>query len=156
MEKRVKGFDVAEFGVGLALIAIAVVVWIDASFLAPGSIYGVGPSAAPKIVAIGLAVLGFATLLATLRGTPSEIESTDWTAVFVILAGFAALVALIARGGGFIAASTILFAATTWAFGRRAVVTDAVLGFVLATCIYFVFTKLLTLGLPKGPLERLL
>jgi putative tricarboxylic transport membrane protein len=155
MEQRPKGFDLTEFGVGLALFAIAIVLWIDAAFLAPGSIYGVGPSAAPKIVAIGLAVLGLATVLAALRAA-AEIESTDWTAVFVMLAGFAMLMLLIARGGGFIAASTLLFAATSWAFGRRALVTDVVLGFVLATCIYLVFTKLLTLGLPQGPLERLL
>jgi putative tricarboxylic transport membrane protein len=66
------------------------------------------------------------------------------------------LIALVAWGGGFIAATTVLFAATSWAFGRRAVVTDVLLGAVLATCIYLVFTKLLTLGLPQGPLERLL
>jgi putative tricarboxylic transport membrane protein len=156
MEKQGKRFDVAEFVLGLALIAIAVVLWIDASLLSLGSPYGVGPSAAPKIVACGLAVLGLATLLVTLRGTPADTENADWTAVLVMLAGFAALIGVIARGGGFIAASTILFAATSWAFGRRALVTDVALGFVLATCLYLVFTKLLTLGLPQGPLERLL
>jgi putative tricarboxylic transport membrane protein len=156
MEKQAKRFDVAEFMLGLALIAIAVVMWIDASLLSSGSMYGVGPSAAPKIVATGLAVLGLGTLLVTLRGTPADIESADWTAVLVMLAGFAVLIALIAWGGGFIAASTTLFAATSWAFGRRAVVTDVVLGLLLATCIYLVFTKLLTLGLPQGPLERLI
>jgi putative tricarboxylic transport membrane protein len=156
MEKRAKRFDVAEFVVGLALIAVAIVLWIDASFLAAGSAYGIGPSAAPKIVAIGLAVLGLGTLLVTLRGSPAEPERGDWSAILVMLAGFAALIALIAGGGGFIAASTILFAATSWAFGRRALVTDVALGFLLATCIYLVFTKLLTLGLPQGPLERLI
>ena len=50
---------------------------------------------------------------------------------------------------------TVLFAATATAFGRRAIVTDLVLGFVIATVIYLVFSKLLTLGLPAGPLERL-
>jgi putative tricarboxylic transport membrane protein len=156
MEKQAKRFDVAEFVLGFALIAMAVVLWIDASFLSLGSTYGVGPSAAPKIVASGLAVLGLATLLVTLRGSPADTESANWTAVLVMLAGFAALIAVIARGGGFITASTILFAATSWGFGRRAVVTDVLLGAAFATCIYLVFTKLLTLGLPQGPLERLL
>ena len=156
MEMRAKRFDVAEFVVGLALMAIAAVLWLDASYLAAGSIYGVGPSAAPKIVAIGLAVLGLATLMAALRGSPSDTETADWSAVLVMLGGLAALIALIAWGGGFIVASTILFAATSWAFGRRGLVVDAVLGFFLATCIYLVFTKLLTLGLPQGPLERLI
>jgi putative tricarboxylic transport membrane protein len=156
MEKQTNRFDVAEFGLGLALIAMAVAVWIDASLLSTGSMYGIGPSAAPKIVGTGLAVLGLATLVVTFRRPPAEAESADWMAVLVMLAGFAALIAVIAWGGGFIAASTILFAATSWAFGRRAVMTDVVLGFVLATFIYLVFTKLLTLALPQGPLERLI
>jgi putative tricarboxylic transport membrane protein len=156
MEIRAKRFDVAEFVVGLALMAIAAVLWIDASYLVAGSLYGVGPSAAPKIVAFGLAALGLATLLTAFRYTTAETESADWSAIFVMLAGLAALIALIACGGGFISGSTILFAATSWAFGRRALVVDAVLGFFLASCIYLVFTKLLTLGLPQGPLERLI
>jgi putative tricarboxylic transport membrane protein len=156
MDRRAKQFDIAEFVLGSALIAMAVVVWIDAGSLAAGSMYGVGPSAAPRIVAGGLAVLGLATLLAAFRRTPTPTDSADWTAVVVMLAGFAALIALIAWGGGFIAATTILFAATSRAFGRRAAVTDVVLGAALGTCIYLVFTKLLTLGLPQGPLERLL
>jgi putative tricarboxylic transport membrane protein len=156
MEIRAKRLDVAAFVVGLALIAIAAVLWIDASYLVAGSLYGVGPSAAPKIVAFGLAALGLATLLTALRSTTAETESADWSAILVLLGGLAALIALIARGGGFIVASTILFAATSWAFGRRAVLADALLGFLLAMFIYLVFTKLLTLGLPQGPLERLI
>jgi putative tricarboxylic transport membrane protein len=156
MEMRAKRFDVAECVVGLALIAIAAVLWIDASYLTAGSLYGVGPSAAPKIVAFGLAALGLATLLTALRCTTAETESADWSAILVMLGGLAALITLIAWGGGFIVASTILFAATAWAFGRRAVLADALLGFLLSTFIYLVFTKLLTLGLPQGPLERLI
>jgi putative tricarboxylic transport membrane protein len=153
---RAERFDVAEFVVGLALMAIAAVLWIDASYLVAGSLYGVGPSAAPMIVAFGLAALGLATLLTALRCTTSETDSADWSAILVMLAGLAALIALIAWGGGFIVASSILFAATSWAFGRRAVLADALLGFLLATVIYLIFTKLLTLGLPQGPFERLI
>jgi putative tricarboxylic transport membrane protein len=51
---------------------------------------------------------------------------------------------------------TILFAATATAFGRRAIAADLIIGFVIAVVIYLAFSKLLTLGLPEGPLERLL
>ena len=51
---------------------------------------------------------------------------------------------------------TVLFAATARAFGRRALATDVAIGFVTGVVIYLVFTKLLTLGLPQGPLERLI
>ena len=50
----------------------------------------------------------------------------------------------------------LLFAATARAFGRTAIVTDLVIGLVLAFVVYLMFTKLLTLSLPEGPLERLL
>ena len=66
------------------------------------------------------------------------------------------MIAIIGLGGGFIPAMTVLFAATATAFGRRAFLTDFILGFVIAIVIYLVFSKLLTLGLPAGPLEQFL
>ena len=77
-------------------------------------------------------------------------------AIVLILGGLAALIAIIGFGGGFILATTILFAMTAAAFGRRAFLADLAIGFVLAVVIYLMFDKLLTLSLPAGPLERLL
>ena len=42
------------------------------------------------------------------------------------------------------------------AFGRRAVIADLIIGAVLALIVFLLFSKLLTLSLPIGPLERLL
>ena len=67
-----------------------------------------------------------------------------------------ALIAIIAFGGGFIPATAVLFAATAAAFGRKAVITDLVIGAVLGLAVYLLFDKLLTLSLPAGPIERLL
>jgi len=50
----------------------------------------------------------------------------------------------------------LLFAFTARAFGRRALIADLILGFILATGIFLLFNKLLTLALPMGPFERLL
>ena len=69
---------------------------------------------------------------------------------------FAALIAIIAFGGGFIPATAVLFAATAAAFGRKAVIVDLIIGAVLGSAAYLLFDKLLTLSLPAGPLERLL
>jgi putative tricarboxylic transport membrane protein len=156
MDNGTGRFDWVEIAIGLVLILVAGVVWSDASRLAPGSVYGVGPSAAPRLVAAGLAILGAATLFQALRSKPTPIERADWTAVLVMLAALIAMIILIAWGGGFITASTILFAATSWAFGRRAIMADVGIGLVLAVVIYLLFTKVLTLGLPQGPLERLI
>ena len=57
--------------------------------------------------------------------------------------------------GGFIPATTVLFAATAAAFGRRAILTDLAIGFVLSVVVYLMFSKVLSLSLPAGPIERL-
>ena len=77
-------------------------------------------------------------------------------AILWIALGLVALIAGIGFGAGFIPAMALLFAATARAFGRTAIVTDLVIGLVLAFVVYLMFTKLLTLALPEGPLERLL
>lgn len=148
--------DIAELVIGLALLALAGVVAFDAQRLEPGSMYGVGPSVAPMIVAGGLVLLGLATVLAALRRRVAEAEAgIDRTAVIVIVAALAAMIALMSLGGGFIVACTLLFAATAWSFGRRAPLADAAIGFALALVVYAVFTRALTLSLPEGPLEAL-
>ena len=67
----------------------------------------------------------------------------------------ASMIAIIGLGGGFIPAMTVLFAATATAFGRRAILADLAIGFVIGTIIYIAFSRLLTLSLPAGPIERL-
>lgn len=166
MQRRERGgLAVSEMAVGVALLALAGVILFDAQRLAPGSIYGVGPSAAPVIVAAGLVLLGLATLLAAWRGRAAETETretsaprakTDGVGVLAMLAALAALIAVIGLGGGFIVATTILFAATAWAFGARAPLAackGVAGGFGLSVVIYLAFTKLLSLSLPQGPLE---
>ena len=51
--------------------------------------------------------------------------------------------------------TAMLFATTSAAFGRRAFLTDLLIGAVIAVFIYLLFAKLLTLSLPAGPLEHL-
>ena len=161
MQSRLRGrLDIAELVIGLLLMVAAAVILFDAQRLPPGSIYGVGPSAVPTLVAAGMIVLGLMTVMAAWRRSPvgegeAEEGGTDVAAVVVILASLAALIALMTLGGGFILACTVLFAGTAWAFGRRAPLADIAIGFVLALVIYAVFTKALTLALPDGPMERL-
>jgi len=138
----------------LALTA-AVVAW-DASRLELGQTYGLGPKAMPYVVAAGLTLLAIGNLVMGLRGGMPARESTDPKAIIQILGGLAALIAIIGLGGGFILATTVLFATTAAAFGRRAFRADLAIGFVLSFAIYLMFDKLLTLSLPAGPLERLL
>jgi putative tricarboxylic transport membrane protein len=139
---------------GLLLLLAGVIFWDMASLqLAPT--YGVGPKAMPVVVATGLVLLAIGNLVLALRGDFPEREEFDPKAIALILGGLVALIAIIGLGGGFISATMILFAATSAAFGRRAILTDLGIGLVLSVVVFLVFSKLLTLSLPMGLIERL-
>jgi putative tricarboxylic transport membrane protein len=148
--------DRAGLVIALALAALAAVLVWDASQLQSNTIYGMGPQAMPIVIAIGLGILAIGNLIDALRGNLPLRESADPKAVWLILAGFALLIAIIGLGGGFILATTALFVTTSAAFGRRAILADSAIALVMTTLIYLAFDRLLTLSLPAGPLERLL
>jgi putative tricarboxylic transport membrane protein len=142
--------------VAALLLVTAALVAFDASRQTITSNYGVGPTAMPYVVCTGLTLLGLAHLFVAFRDGIPKPEAADNSAILWIVAGLAGLLACIALGGGFIVAMTIVFACTARGFGRRALLVDAVIGFVLGLVIFVMFSRLLTLTLPSGPLERLL
>jgi putative tricarboxylic transport membrane protein len=148
--------DPAGLVVAALLALTAAVVAFDASRLELGQTYGLGPKAMPYVIAVGLVLLAIGNLVMGLRGDMPAREGSDPKAIARILGGLAMLIAIIGFGGGFIVATTVLFAMTALAFGRRAFLADLAIGFVLAFAIYLVFDKVLTLSLPAGFLERLL
>lgn len=148
------GRDRSGVVVGAALIALAGVLLWDATRLNRAVAYGLGPEVAPRIVALGLVVLGALSIVSGLRSGAARPGPYDRGAVLTIIGGFLALTACIGLGGGFIPAMTILFVVTAWAFGRRAPLVDVALGFALAVVVYLAFSKLLALSLPMGPLEK--
>lgn len=150
-----RGVDWAGIVIAIALAVLAVVIVVDAMRIQATVTYGMGPQAVPILIAIGLGLLAIGNLINALRGDFPEREDMDFRPVGLVLAGLAAMIAIIGLGGGFIPAMTVLFAATATAFGRRAILTDLVIGFVIGTIIYLAFSRLLTLSLPAGPLERL-
>jgi putative tricarboxylic transport membrane protein len=140
---------------GLLLLLAAVIFWDTANLqLAPT--YGVGPKAMPYVIGSGLVLLALGNAVIAWRGEFPAREALDPTAIVLILGGLAALIAIIGLGGGFIVATAVLFAATSAAFGRRAVHIDFAIGLALAVGVYLLFDKLLALALPAGPIERLL
>jgi putative tricarboxylic transport membrane protein len=147
--------DRAGIVIALGLVLIAIVLVVDALRIQANVVYGMGPQAMPILIAIGLGVLAVGNLINALRGDNIEREDMNFRPVLLILAGLALMITVIGVGGGFIPAMTILFAATATAFGRRAIVVDLIIGSVIAFVIYLAFSKLLTLSLPAGPLERL-
>jgi putative tricarboxylic transport membrane protein len=152
----VRRVDMAGLAIAILLLAIAGVIWWDLSTLRLNATYGVGPRAMPMVVAAGLALLAVGNGIAALRGDLPERETLLWRPIVLIIGGLVVMMAFIAFGVGFILATAVLFAATAAAFGRTAFLVDLLIGLVLGVVIYVVFSKLLSLSLPTGPLEHLL
>ena len=148
-------------GIGVALLALAAVVVYDAMDLAPGSVRGVGPAAAMRLVAAFIGLLGVAHLVtayrrwraaASVRATvPANRAALAW-----VLGALAGLMLILQVGGGFIVAAAWLFALTARSFGAPLGIKSIGIGAALSTTVYLFFTEVLSLGLPAGPLERLL
>ena len=155
MESAKPGIDRAGLAIAVTLLAIALVILWDAMSL-PAPVYGIGPRAMPILVACGLILLATGNAYLAWRGDFPAREEYDPKTLVLILGGLAALMAIIGLNGGFIPATTVLFAATAAAFGHRAILTDLAIGLVLSVVVFLMFTKLLSLSLPMGPLERLL
>ncbi|MGO4704464.1 tripartite tricarboxylate transporter TctB family protein [Microvirga sp. 2MCAF38] len=151
-----KRVDVPGLVIALGLLILAGLIWLDTTRLELSSVYGLGPKAMPSVVAIGLAILAVGNAIMAVRGGLPTRDTLRWTPILLIIGGLAALIALIHFGGGFIPATAVLFVATSAAFGRRAPVADLIIGLVAGVVIYLLFSKLLTLSLPMGPLEHLL
>ncbi len=147
--------DPAGIVIAALLFALAGVVYWDAASLQLAATYGLGPKAMPFVIAAGLLLLAIGNLVLALRGDLPAREPSDPMAIVLILGGLAVLIAFIGLGVGFIPAMAVLFAATSAAFGRRAILLDLLIGLALGVVIFLVFDKLLTLSLPAGPIERL-
>jgi putative tricarboxylic transport membrane protein len=148
--------DVAGLVIAAALLGIAGVIWWDMTALQLSSVYGPGPKAMLIVVATGLVLLAIGNAISAWRGDFPERERADFRAILLILGGFAVLIAMIRFGAGFIPATAVLFATTSAAFGRRAFLVDLAIGFATGLIAYLLFSKLLALSLPMGPIENLI
>jgi putative tricarboxylic transport membrane protein len=153
-ETRKRRIDSAGLAIAGLLAVLAIVVAWDTSNLTLTSVYGVGPKAMPFIVSIGLAILAAGNFINGMKGDMPVREEISIQPILRVLGGLAALIAVIGFGGGFIIATALLFAMTAAAFGRKAFHIDLLIGLTLATVVYLIFSKLLALSLPAGPLER--
>jgi putative tricarboxylic transport membrane protein len=156
MQSQDRRVDPAGIVVAALLAALAGLIYYDMTTLTITQTYGVGPKAMPIVVATGHLLLAIGNRVLSFRGGFPEREQAAHLPIVLILGGLAAVIALIGIGGGFILSMTILFAATATAFGRRAIPTDLAIGFALGLGVYLMFSRLLSLSLPTGPLERLL
>ncbi len=144
--------------IGALLLVLAAALFFDATRLPPPRVHGVGPSAALRLVGVALAILGVAHLVVAWRrrGAAGAVEHGNLGALAWVFSALVGLMAVLHLGGGFILGTTWLFAGTARGFGERFSVKSIGIGLVLCTLVYAFFTRALSLGLPAGPIERLL
>lgn len=149
--------DFGVIAVGIGLLAIAAVIHADAAQMSMAPLYAkMGPKVVPRLVAGGLVLFGALTVFGAFRGWFPEREKEDLAGAAWVAGGLAFTIASLQLQFGFVAAMTALFACTSRAMGRRAFLVDSVIGAAIGLCVYLLFTRLLALSLPQGPLERLL
>jgi Tripartite tricarboxylate transporter TctB family len=149
---------VGELTIAAGVIVLAVVVCWQVLVMPVSPLYAkVGPTLVPTLVVAALFGLGFALLLAGVRGgwqTEEErAAQPDRPALGWIVGGLALNVLLIDLAG-FTIASTILFVCVARGFGSRRGVRDAVFGATFALVAYFGFAKTLGINIGAGLAEN--
>jgi putative tricarboxylic transport membrane protein len=143
---------------GSAVVALGVAVVIASQQIKTGFTYdAVGPAMFSNLIGGGLVLSGAASVIsarrASLKDLPDQLMLTLWP-VGLISAALLLEAALISHLG-WIPVVTTMFVAGTYAFGDRRILSNAVIGLVLATVILLAFTLGLGIDLPLGPLEPL-
>ncbi|NVP53828.1 tripartite tricarboxylate transporter TctB family protein [Mycoplana rhizolycopersici] len=147
--------DGAALVIAAVLAVIAGVMFWDVSRLAGAAGYSqVGPTTVPYVIAICLLGLAVWTVFEAWRGDFPEREHQQLGPIFWIVAGLVAQMLLL-KIAGFSIATGLLFAFTAAAFGQRKLWKTIPIGIVFAFVVWVIFSKLLQLSLPAGPLEHL-
>jgi putative tricarboxylic transport membrane protein len=146
----------------LAVMALGAFVAYDTvTGLAGPSYAEVGPGVFPLIMSAALLLAGLGLLVQSLRGQwrvawveddGSKSTSAAPLRNVLLVAGALILNVLLFAPLGFIAASAVLFACVSAAFGSRRCVIDAAIGIVFSAAIYVIFVHGLGLSLPAGSL----
>jgi putative tricarboxylic transport membrane protein len=139
---------------GLLLIVLGVLIAWSTSQMRVLQVHSkVGPQVFPYVAALALAIVGICFIVQAMRDSPEKLaadtDSTDWSSLAFIVAGFVFQIAFITTLG-FILSSTLLFIAVALGFGSRHYVRDVSVALALSAAAYFTFTKLLNLQLPAG------
>ncbi len=146
----------------LAVMALGAFVAFDTFTGLTGPGYAqVGPGVFPLIVGAAMLLAGLGLLTQSLRGawrvawvergSSAGISAAPLRNVLLVSAALMLNVMLFAPLG-FVAASALLFACVSAAFGSRRFVLDAAIGIAFAAAIYFIFVHGLGLHLPAGDL----
>ena len=147
-----KSLRVGEAVLGGVVLAVGLFVVVETSQLQVAQSHAaIGPTLFPYLIATGLVVVGGLLFYQAFFGHIAHERGfeLDWRAVALVSGGLILQMFLI-ESLGWIIATTLLFIATTIAFGSRRLLTDAAIGVVLSGLAFVVFNYGLGLDLPTG------
>src|SRR5690606_36785662 len=136
------------------VVVWAVVLWDSGRLADLGGYSGIGPARVPRVVGFALIGLAAWTAIVALRGDFPQRPPQNSLPILWIIAGLA-LQLMLLHAADFSIATAILFAFTARAFGKRNLAMTIPIGIVFAFVVWAIFSQLLMLHLPAGPLEHL-
>lgn len=152
-ERRPNG---AAFIIAAGLAALgALLVWQGRGIPDKGGYAGIGSGDIPQIIGWALLALAVAHVVTGLRQGGTARPHQDFIPVLWIVGGLA-LQLILLKPLGFSIASSILFACTAAAFGKRNLAFTLPIGIIFTLIVYGIFDRLLQLNLPAGLPETLL
>jgi putative tricarboxylic transport membrane protein len=165
-ETAPKGQGRSELGVALFLLALGMLVLVDAAGIpeTAGQTGPIGPKAVPYVLGAALVVLSVLLAIDVLRGGRGEQETgedidlshgTDWRTVLILIGAFLANVVLIERVGWPVSGA-ILFFGVAFALGSRHFIRDPLIAIALSIGTWYLFALGLGIELPVGVLKGIL
>jgi putative tricarboxylic transport membrane protein len=165
-ETAPKGQGRSELGVALFLLALGVLVLVDAAGIpeTAGQTGPIGPKAVPYVLGAALVVLSVLLAIDVLRGGRGEQETgedidlshgTDWRTFLLLIGAFLANVVLIERVGWPVSGA-ILFFGVAFALGSRHFIRDPLIAIALSIGTWYLFALGLGIELPVGVLKGIL
>jgi putative tricarboxylic transport membrane protein len=140
--------NTAELVTGLGIIALGVVLAVQASTIKVAPLYAkVGPAAFMWASSLLLIVCGSVVSWKAFSAPPDE--GNEWSGPLTILAGLLASIFLMVPLG-FVPAATFIFVLTARGLGSHQWLRDVLIGLVMTTVAFLIFSKGLGLRLPAG------
>lgn len=151
------------FASALFLVSL-VVFWDTHGLVLPTNNTVVSPRTFPYAVAsllmiasIGIAIEVFRGRAATPEGTNSDVpfQKADLKTMLIIVTAIGIHTFLLEKTG-YIIAATISFWGVAYAFGAKKIIKIGIIAFLFSTLVFFSFTNLLDIQLPKWIIEELI
>jgi putative tricarboxylic transport membrane protein len=144
-----------QIGIAIFVLALAAVFAVGASQLPSETGYaGIGSAFVPTVVSVFLAVVGALLMWQACTGgfrnfSDSVAElAADHRGALWVTAGILLMAGLITKLG-FVIAATVLFVFVARGFGSKTPLRDAITGAVLVFPVFWLFTLVLDVNLPR-------